>query len=410
MKNSKSVWNFKGVIILSFLVAFVNVELLSQHNSKENETKTVIYPEYIVDSLWAKQLQKNINFTVHLPATYKYTTHRRFPLIVMFDRQNKPINVHFIQSIKNLEYHNQVPQAVIIEIETDYPDRWEYSDHPSVRENGKMIFLNEFLNEELIPFINKKYRTNDNKILIGHSAMGHFTNFVLFASPTKWNCIISISSFFNLKKLNLIDSLERNLNYITIPISFYTAQGHPHQDGTQDLLFDSLYQKLPTQNYFRYNRFTYPFANHTTVPGISIGEILTTFWGEYNISKNSLAQRNYDTKGNISVDSFMLLFSNMNNIYKDTIYYELSNIVGTCHTYVSNGKLNEAVRILEFGLRQYPLYYQFYVLLADIHKKNNNHVQSKAMMENAIKVVFQNKQLFDNHSEILKELSIKIKD
>lgn len=273
-----------------------------------------------------------------------------------------------------------------------------------------MVVFSNFIHKELIPNIQSQYRTNNNKILIGHSAMGHFTNYVLATFPEEWSCIISISSFFKLKKFNLVDSIASKIGSISSPVSFYTAQGDPHQDTNQDLLFDSLYKEIKPNPYFNYKRYSYPFANHTTVSGIAIGEILTDFWGKYNVRKIELGQKNYDSKGNIHPDTMIHVYTSLKNHYKDTIYYELGNIIGSSGTYSSNKKYDQAIRILEYGIEQYPKYYQLYVFVAgNQYKLHSDSTRHNTYILMAIDIVKNNPAIYEEPNDILAYLNSMLK-
>ena len=53
--------------------------------------------------------------------------------------------------------------------------------------------LKVFLSKELIPNIEKDYRTNSYRILSGHSASGQFVLYTLTSEPTLFNAYFAVS-------------------------------------------------------------------------------------------------------------------------------------------------------------------------------------------------------------------------
>ena len=56
-------------------------------------------------------------------------------------------------------------------------------------ETGAPAFLT-FIEKEVMPFIEKQYRTTDERAIYGHSMGGMFTTFVLFNRPDLFNMVL----------------------------------------------------------------------------------------------------------------------------------------------------------------------------------------------------------------------------
>jgi predicted alpha/beta superfamily hydrolase len=114
----------------------------------------------------------------------------------------------------------------------------------------------QFIKQELIPFIGRKYRTNDDRVLMGSSYGGLFTLYALFNEPNLFNGYIPTSS---------ASAWDNNLIYtyaeaftekkLTKPIRLYSAIGE-----FDDLMpaFDDLVVFFNKQNFkgvsFRFER------------------------------------------------------------------------------------------------------------------------------------------------------------
>ncbi len=358
-------------------------------------------PDRVDTTIYSTVLKKSVKISVLIPNSYKYTIEKKFPVIVMLDRQNRNIFDVVVQNIRYLELHSQIPASLIVQVETDFPDRFAFSDHPLARKGGMMPEFRKFINDELLSWTEKHFRINKIRTIIGHSAMGHFTNYLFATSPKTWSCITSMSSFFKTRTFNLLDSISIGEGP---PISYYLVQGDPHQDSDQDKIFDSLMFTMPVTVNLRYKKFNYPFANHTAVPGISIGTVLTDFYGVYNKKRINLSQANYNTKGEVPPNEFKTIYDEFVGLYHDSLFLEIGNLAGTAATYEANNKHLSAIKILVSGTKLYPIYYPFYVSIAKQYQKLNDLEKTSSYYITAITILKEFSHLYKDPELLLNSL------
>lgn len=127
-------------------------------------------------------LDENRNCLISLPASYNETSaaQKAYPVIILLDgsthfRATASI-AHFMSSNRNRNY--LMPESIIVAIENVDRERdFTVTKIKTKRINtmgGGRNFL-DFIEQELIPYIDENYRTKPHRTLIGHSLGGLLT-------------------------------------------------------------------------------------------------------------------------------------------------------------------------------------------------------------------------------------------
>lgn len=195
-KNSKVVYEIKpGGRVKSFVRSSslglwqvpphqyrMYVTALGSNKEQEAEEKEIT-PSF---TLFSKEVNDSFSIFVRLPDGYAHATHTTYPLIYLLDA-----NVYFgyladsIGKTKGIQpiligigYKDFARMDSLRNRDYTYPDALS-SDSFVVSGGGAKFY--DFLSVELIPLIDKKYRTDkDKRTLMGHSLGGYFTLFALY--------------------------------------------------------------------------------------------------------------------------------------------------------------------------------------------------------------------------------------
>ncbi|MEQ8763451.1 MAG: alpha/beta hydrolase-fold protein [Planctomycetota bacterium] len=128
-------------------------------------------------------LSESRTLRVHVPAAYA-TTDSRYPLLLVFDGE-----VHFehvAASAAFLAAQAAIPELIVVAIHnTDREADFTPADLelPGVPIRRAERFA-DFLEQELVPFLEKRYRTAPLRIGLGHSHGGLFVTWALAARPS----------------------------------------------------------------------------------------------------------------------------------------------------------------------------------------------------------------------------------
>lgn len=142
------------------------------------------------------QLQSTIlgeerNIFVHRPTGYN-TSEARYPVLYLFDA-----DAHFnivASTVQNLSNNGIIPQMLVVGLTNTVRNRdfTPVSIEEMEQSGGGELFV-QFLEKELFPFIERKYRTEPYRIEVGHSLCGMFTIFTLLKYPHLFNAYCAIS-------------------------------------------------------------------------------------------------------------------------------------------------------------------------------------------------------------------------
>jgi predicted alpha/beta superfamily hydrolase len=138
-------------------------------------------------------LNEDRRVLVHLPAAYD-TSGKSYPVLYLLDG-NPAFLLEMIGITSRLRYDDSAPEMIIVAIENTDRDR----DMMPVKAKGfpgpprAEAFL-AFLEKELVPDIERTYRTAEPRILQGKSLSGLFTVYALLARPTAFNGYIACSA------------------------------------------------------------------------------------------------------------------------------------------------------------------------------------------------------------------------
>ena len=159
-------------------------------NARFSQAQIVIGQKQVIHS---NILNEDRTYQIYLPASYHWALDRSYPVLYVLDGESNFI--HTVGSSSFLSSQGEIPELIIVAItstvrirdftQTDWSSHW-------IGGGGAKNFKS-FLSKELIPKIEKDYRTNSFRILSGHSASGQFALYTLTSEPSLFNAYFAIS-------------------------------------------------------------------------------------------------------------------------------------------------------------------------------------------------------------------------
>ena len=141
-------------------------------------------------------LNEERTVVVQLPKSYQAEPNKIYPVIYRLDGAgNIPLASAVIERLQN---DNRAPEVIIVAIENTnrlrdfYPTVNKEPQGPVGEGGGGAQFL-AFFEQELIPLIDKHYRTHDFKVIAGASAGGVFALYAMQAKPGLFQAHIAYS-------------------------------------------------------------------------------------------------------------------------------------------------------------------------------------------------------------------------
>ncbi len=155
----------------------------------------------VIDEIQSKVLNEKRALNIYLPDGYRASDTLKYPVIYLLDGSADEDFIHIVGLIQfnSFEWINQVPKSIVVGIATVDRKR-DFTFPTTIAEDKKKYpttghsadFI-AFLETELQPFIEKKYKTNNSKTFIGQSLGGLLATEVLFKKPALFNKYIIVS-------------------------------------------------------------------------------------------------------------------------------------------------------------------------------------------------------------------------
>ena len=147
------------------------------------------------------QLGEKRTLNVYLPEGYADNDTARYPVIYLLDGSADEDFIHIVGITQYLSFSwiGILPKSIVVGIATvdrrrdfTFPTTIEKDkkDYPTSGHSDKFM---AFIEQDLLPFVNKNYRTTATKTLMGQSLGGLLTTEVLFKKPSLFNNYVIVS-------------------------------------------------------------------------------------------------------------------------------------------------------------------------------------------------------------------------
>ena len=148
--------------------------------------------------LESKILKENRSIIIHLPDNYE-DSNKSYPVLIRLDGDTDMM-LETVAVVNRLTYSDEIsPEMITVAIENTnrgkdmWPTNTKYYPKPNIP--GAEDFLN-FIEKELIPYIEDNYQTSQEKIICGQSLSAVFVLFGFLTKPEIFDSYIACSGGF----------------------------------------------------------------------------------------------------------------------------------------------------------------------------------------------------------------------
>jgi len=207
-------------ILLLFATSLIFLSSILSH-SQSSKNELYLTKVATKDSLFSNTFQETKNFWVQLPENYNPNSSEKYPIAYILDGSIHLNTVHTVQSYYSGGYF---PKMILIGI-SNRTNRTRDLTTTQVKKfqgtemdenTGGAEKFTQFIENELIPYIDSKYATTTYRTLIGHSYAGLFTINTLINHPYLFENYLAIDpslDWDNQKLLNEAKIKLQNENY-----------------------------------------------------------------------------------------------------------------------------------------------------------------------------------------------------
>jgi predicted alpha/beta superfamily hydrolase len=167
--------------------------------SQSNNSKPFVLG--VIEEIESKQLSEKRILNIYLPEGYNKNDNVKYPVIYLLDGSADEDFIHIVGLVQfnSFSWVNHMPKSIVVGIanvdrrrDFTYPTTIA-TDKKQYPTTGKSENFIAFIEKELQPFIESKYKTSASKTIIGESLGGLLATQILLKKPELFNKYIIIS-------------------------------------------------------------------------------------------------------------------------------------------------------------------------------------------------------------------------
>lgn len=196
-------------IIIAIIISCLSFKGVAQSN--QNLKGEIVIGK--VDSLYSEVLQEQREIWIHVPDDIDST--KQYPVIYLLDASE---HFHVITGMLKQLTKWQMPESIVVGItNTDRirdftPTNVPFSRGHNTETSGGAGHFTKFLKQELQPFINNKYPTENNNTIIGHSTAGLFVLYSFLYDGESFDNYLAIEPSLWWDKENLVKKTQKMID------------------------------------------------------------------------------------------------------------------------------------------------------------------------------------------------------
>lgn len=188
-------------ITLCILCTYCPILLIAQKNKTAQTENTTPFVLGLIDKIQSKSLGEERILNIYVPEGYNRNDTVRYPVTYLLDGSADEDFIHVVglYQFNSFEWIARVPKSIVVGIAT--VDRRRDFTYPTTIEKDKKKYPTtghsdrfiDFLEKELQPFIEKKYKGTASRTIIGQSLGGLLATEILLKKPALFGKYIIVS-------------------------------------------------------------------------------------------------------------------------------------------------------------------------------------------------------------------------
>ncbi|OGU55183.1 MAG: hypothetical protein A2V66_00505 [Ignavibacteria bacterium RBG_13_36_8] len=350
--------------------------------------------------LKSKIFNEERTILVYLPEDYE-NSENKYPVLYLLDGYD---HFHYVSGmVLSLSRSRKIPRMIVVGIQNPHRNR-DFTPRPikDLPGSGSAEKFLQFAEEELFTFIDKNYRTEPCRILMGHSLCGMFALYTLFTDPELFNGLIAVSPavwlddkyVLEYAKQKLDDGIELN-NFL-----YFTIGGNESKDSIKAA---EEFKNLLTQ--YSPEGLDWEFQlikdeGHFTVVPPSIFKGLKYIFSRLNTP---------DEIQNGELDEIIEYFEQLTKKFRYEIKPPEELLNRTGYRYLNAGNIYDAIDTFNKSIELYPNSANAYNSLGEAYETNNQLELAKEFYEKAYQIGGKNRDpnlyyYMQDYENILKKL------
>ena len=342
----------KVITVLTIILCFA----LSSYSG--NNAETIIGGERI--TIHSKVLNEDRVILISVPDNYD-NTDMRFPVLYVLDG-----NTHFRHAVGATDYlarYGLAPGLIVVAITNVDRNRDLSPVHvENIPTSGGAEKFHKFITKELMPNIEKNYRTTDYNILMGHSFGGTFIGYSLLDHPDVFNAYIAVSPYIQYADNYVVNEAKQKLkSKYNSPKSFFMTVGdEPDYFDALDEFSALMQEKSDNSINFLYVQM--PGENHITTPYMTLYNGLRFTFIDWVLPNETFQE------GLLAIEEH---YDNLSNKYDYEIEVPENTINLLGYNYLQAGETLTAIEVFLENVSRFPKSANVYDSLGEAYENND---------------------------------------
>lgn len=376
------------------LLIYLTSILISLMLSVSSVSQTYSIGEKV--SFQSNILDEKRSILVYLPDSYNFTNTNYHVLYLLDGRTH----FHHVTGITQfLSQSGLIPEMIVIGIVNTNRNKdftpTKIPERPSSGEAEKFV---NFLQEELFPFVERNYRINSYKILMGHSLGGTFATYSLLNHPELFNSYISVSPYLMYDNNSVAREADTKLkSEFPIGTTYYMTVGNEEKFfDALDYFANSVKTKSPKNLNFKYIQMLE--NDHTSVPHLSVYNGLLYIYSEWKLNMKTF------NRGLRAIDNHFKKISEKYNYNIETPEFVINQLG---YKYLGLKDRKNAISIFKENINRFPNSANTYDSLGEAYEKSGDTESAITYYQKAVNKATENK---DPQLELFKQNLKRLKN
>lgn len=322
-------------------------------------------------------LKEDRNVLIHLPEEYQKSK-TKYPVIYVLDGDNHFQHASNAASI--LQENERMPQSIIVAI----PNNPGTRSRDLARGRDK---FKQFIKDEVIPFVEKNYRTTNHKTIFGHSMAGAFILNYLATEPSLFDNYIAASPVIQIFNSELLvkfhelfkkqKTLQKNLYFTLTSIE---EEGNRATEALTKFV-DLLKNEAPKTLSWKYDYIENQV--HMTTPYLTMYQGFSTVFKDFQ-SPVFADYEDYKNRG--GMDYLKAYYLNRANKYQTSIQIPENTLRRLAFVLLNDNQSKIAIDLLKENIKNYPQSAGAYNSLASAYETINDDSNALKTYQMAVKL------------------------
>ena len=249
----------KHVLLISAFLLVINTAVQAQEEKTFSRNESTVLTSDILD--------EDRKISIYLPDDYAYSE-AKYPVLYLLDGGTHL--QHASGAADYLSTRGAVPDIIVVAIHNIDRSRDFSPVHvDNIPTSGGAEKFLGFLSDELVPYMDKGYRTAGFNILLGHSFGGTFIAYTLLAEPELFDAYLAVSPYLMYADNLAVTETSEKLKPFSDTKYFYMTVGNedPYFETLEE--YASLMQEKAGESVeFKYVKM--PEEDHGTTPYLTV--------------------------------------------------------------------------------------------------------------------------------------------